>query len=202
MGAYSPSLLFGEDLKKRVKDEILEPALIGLKADGLDFKGVLYVGLMIAEEGPKVIEFNIRFGDPEAQAVLPRLETDLLDIFMAVTENKLGETDIKWSRKKSVCVVLASAGYPGSSEKGQVIDGLDLIDEDVLVFHSATASEHICDAVSCRNAIVSAGGRVLSVTALSDTHEEAREKAYANAEKISFPGMQYRKDIGLINKVL
>ena len=136
----------------------------------------------------------------QTQAVLPRLETDLLEIFLAVTENRLGETDIKWSGKKAVCLVLASEGYPGSYEKGRAIDGLHLLDEDILAFHSATASQHICDASSCRMAMVTSGGRVLSVTALAGTHEEAREKAYANAEKITFEGMLYRKDIGLLNK--
>ena len=196
MGACSPSPLFDKNLEKRVMDEILAPTLKGMQADGLGFKGVLYAGLMITEEGPKVVEFNVRFGDPEAQAVLPRLETDLIDILLAVTENRLGDMEIKWSGKKSVCVVAASKGYPESFEKGVPIDGLTGFDEDVILFHSATLSEHICDDVSCRNATVTAGGRVLSLTALADTLEKAGEKAYSNMEKIYFEGMHYRKDIG------
>ena len=200
MGAYSPSLVFDDTLKKRIMDEILTPTLKGLQSDGLDFKGVLYAGLMITAEGPKVIEFNNRFGDPETQAVLPRLETDLLDILLAVTDNGLCSIDIKWSDKKAVCVVLASGGYPGDYEKGMIIKGLENVEPDILVFHAGTQQEHICDEISCRMAEATSGGRVLGVTAVADTHEEARKKAYENAARISFEGMQYRKDIGLINK--
>ena len=191
MGTYSPSLLFDEALEKRIMDEILAPTLKGFQMDGLDFKGVLFVGIMITKDGPKVIEFNNRFGDPETQSILPRLETDLLDIFLAVTENNLGSMDIKWSDKKAVCVVLAAGGYPGNYEKGDVIDGLERVDEDVLVFHAGTATD-------CGMAVVTSGGRVLGVTALADTHEEARKKVYENVPKISFDGMQYRKDIGVV----
>ena len=200
MGAYSPSRIFDEALEKRVMDEILAPTLRGLKADGLDFKGVLYAGLMITKEGPKVVEFNNRFGDPETQVVLPRLETDLFDILFAVTENRLGSIDIKWSDKKAVCVVLASGGYPGNYAKGMIIKGLDSVGPDALVFHAGTKQEHVCDETSCRMAAATSGGRVLGVTALADTHEEAKRKAYENAAKISFEGMQYRKDIGSISK--
>ena len=202
VGAYSPSLLFDETLNKRVMDEILAPTLSGLKSDGLDYKGVLYAGLMITADGPKIIEFNIRFGDPETQVVLPGLETDLLDILLAVSENRLNEIDIKWNGKKAVCVALTSGGYPGSYETGFVINGLENVDGDVLVFHAGTAADHICDELSCRMATVTAGGRVLGVTALADTHDEARKKAYENAAKISFEGMQYRKDIGLYSELL
>ena len=190
MGTYSPSLLFDENLKKRVMDEILAPTLKGFQADGLDFKGVLFVGVMITDEGPKVIEFNNRFGDPETQSILPRLETDILDIFTAVTENNLGSIDIKWNDKKAVCVVLASGGYPGDYKKGLVIDGIENVDKEILVFHAGTETNEM--------KTVTSGGRVLGVTALSDTHDKAREKAYENAAKISFEGMQYRKDIGIL----
>ncbi|MCL1808828.1 MAG: phosphoribosylamine--glycine ligase [Clostridiales bacterium] len=199
MGAYSPSLLFDEALKKRVMKEILAPTLEGLQIDGLDYKGVLYAGLMITGEGPKVIEFNIRFGDPETQAVLPRLETDLLDVFLAVAENNLAGVDIKWNVKRTVCVVLASDGYPGSYDKGFVIEGLDNMDSDIWVFHAGTALSHICNESLCRTAVVTAGGRVLGVAAAADSHEEARAKAYENAARISFKGAQYRKDIGLLD---
>jgi len=196
MGTYSPSLLFDEALEKRVMDEILMPTLRGFQADGLDFKGVLFVGIMISKDGPKVIEFNNRFGDPETQSILTRLETDLVDIFIAVTENNLDKVDIKWSDKKAVCVVLAAGGYPANYEKGHVINGLDGMEDGVLVFHAGTETGG-----DVGTSIVTSGGRVLGVTALADTHEMAREKAYKNASKISFEGMQYRKDIGLINQV-
>lgn len=202
MGTYSPSLVFDKELEERIRREILEPTLKGFQEDGLDFKGVLFIGLMITKDGPKVIEFNNRFGDPEAQSVLMRLDSDLADIFTAVTENRLSETEIKWSDKKAVCVVLASGGYPGSYEKGKEITGLDKVDEDVVVFHAGTASDHICDASSCRSAIVTSGGRVLGVTAVGATHEEARQKAFDNVKRISFEGMQYRNDIGLIRSDL
>ena len=202
MGTYSPSLVFDKELEERIRREILEPTLKGFQEDGLDFKGVLFIGLMITKDGPKVIEFNNRFGDPEAQSVLMRLDSDLADIFTAVTENRLSETEMKWSDKKAVCVVLASGGYPGSYEKGKEITGLDKVDEDVVVFHAGTASDHICDASSCRSAIVTSGGRVLGVRAVGATHEEARQKAFDNVKRISFEGMQYRNDIGLIRSDL
>lgn len=202
MGTYSPSLVFDEALETQIRKEILEPTLAGFQKDGLDFKGVLFIGLMISADGPKVIEFNNRFGDPEAQSVLSRLDSDLYDIFTAVTENKLADVEIKWSDKKAVCVVLASGGYPGSYEKGKEITGLDKVDPDVVVFHAGTASSHICDADSCRNAVVTSGGRVLGVTATGATHEEARAKAFDNVKRISFEGMQYRNDIGIINSNL
>lgn len=202
MGTYSPSLVFNEELELQIRKEILDPTLRGFQEDGLDFKGVLFIGLMISKEGPKVIEFNNRFGDPEAQSVLARMESDLLDVFLAVTDNKLAEVEIKWSDQKAVCVVLASGGYPGSYEKGKEITGLDKVDRDVVVFHAGTANEHICDENSCRSAVLTAGGRVLGVTAMGDTHQEAREKAFDNVKKISFEGMQYRNDIGIINSDL
>lgn len=138
MGTYSPSLVFTPELEQQIRDRILEPTLKGFKEDGLDFKGVLFIGLMISDDGPKVIEFNNRFGDPETQSVLARLDSDLFDIFMAVTENKLADVDIRWKEDKAVCVVLASGGYPGSYEKGKLISGLDDVDDDVIVFHAGT----------------------------------------------------------------
>ncbi|MBP3384026.1 MAG: phosphoribosylamine--glycine ligase [Firmicutes bacterium] len=199
MGTYSPSLIFNEEIEKQIREEILEPTLAGFQKDGLDFKGVLFIGLMINSEGAKVIEFNNRFGDPETQSVLMRLDTDLYEIFDAVCENRLADIEIKWSDKRAVCVVLASGGYPGSYEKGKEITGLNKVDDDVVVFHAGTASQHICDENSCRSAIVTSGGRVLGVTATGDTHEEARAKAFDNVKRISFEGMQYRNDIGIIN---
>lgn len=192
MGSYSPSLVFTPELEKRIMDEILLPTLRGFQQDGLDFKGVLFVGLMLSEDGPKVIEFNNRFGDPETQSVLMRLESDLAEIFDAVIENRLSEISIEWKPEKAVCVVLASGGYPGNYEKGKSIHGLESVDPDVVVFHAGTK-------LSADGAVVTDGGRVLGVTAIGSTHEEARKRAFENAAKISFEGMHYRKDIGTVN---
>lgn len=192
MGTYSPSLVFDEELKERIRTEILEPTLAGFQADGLDFQGVLFIGLMITDDGPKVIEFNNRFGDPETQSVLARLDSDLLDIFEAVVDNRLAEQEIRWSDRRAVTVVLASEGYPGSYPKGREITGLEDVDDDVVVFHAGTKFAD--------GKIVTAGGRVLCVTATGSTHDEARAKAFANVEKIHFEGAQFRRDIGLIHK--
>lgn len=192
MGTYSPSLIFNDELENQIRDRILEPTIRGFQKDGLDFKGVLFIGLMITGEGPKVIEFNNRFGDPETQSVLPRMKTDLLSIMEAVVEERLSEQTIEWSGSKAVCVVMASGGYPGDYEKGKMISGLNSLDDDVIVFHSGTKR--------MREEIATDGGRVLGVTALGSTHEEAREKAYRNIARISFEGAQYRKDIGLLNR--
>lgn len=207
MGTYSPSLLFNEEVETQIREQILEPTLAGFKKDGLDFKGVLFIGLMLSDEGPKVIEFNNRFGDPETQSVLMRLDSDLLDIFLAVADNKLADVDIKWKEERAVCVVLASGGYPGSYEKGRLITGLDDVDEDVVVFHAGTKLASMPEGSKCASceddcemkaAIVTSGGRVLGVTAMGATHDEARAKAFDNVKRISFEGMQYRNDIGLI----
>ena len=191
MGSYSPSLLFDDEMKKRVMDDILAPTLAGFQKDGLKFKGVLFVGLMLSEEGPKVIEFNNRFGDPETQSVLMRLDSDLCDIFVSVCENRLAEQEILWSDERAVCVVLASGGYPGSYEKGLPISGLDDVDDDIVVFHAGTKAGQ-------NGEVLTSGGRVLGVTAKGATNDEARAKAFANAEKISFEGMHFRRDIGKI----
>ncbi|MDO4394027.1 MAG: phosphoribosylamine--glycine ligase [Bacillota bacterium] len=193
MGTYSPSLLFNEEIEQQIKERILLPTLKGFQDDGLDFQGVLFIGLMLSEDGPQVIEFNNRFGDPETQSVLRRMDSDLLDVFTAVVDNRLDEIDIKWDDDRAVTVVLASGGYPGSYAKGKVITGLDHVDDDVVVFHAGTKFDE-------NNNVVTSGGRVLGVTATGKTHEEARNKAYANAERINFEGAYMRKDIGLINR--
>lgn len=210
MGTYSPSLLFTPELEEQIRERILEPTLKGFQEDGLDFKGVLFIGLMLSEDGPKVIEFNNRFGDPETQSVLMRLDSDLLEIFMAVTENRLSDIEIRWKDDRAVCVVLASGGYPGSYEKNKLIKGLDAVDDDVVVFHAGTRFAPMSEGSKCASceddcdiktgAVVTSGGRVLGVTAVGKTHEEARKKAYENAGRISFEGMQYRNDIGMINR--
>jgi phosphoribosylamine---glycine ligase len=192
MGTYSPSLIFNDALETQIRERILEPTIKGFQKDGLDFKGVLFIGLMITDGGPKVIEFNNRFGDPETQSVLPRMKTDLVDIMNAVVEERLAEQTIEWNDRKAVCVVMASGGYPGNYAKGKMISGLNDVDEDIIVFHSGTKSSD--------SAVVTDGGRVLGITALGNTHEEAREKAYKNITRISFEGAQYRRDIGLLNR--
>lgn len=190
MGSYSPSLIFTPELEAEIRTKILEPTIRGFQEDGLDFHGVLFIGLMIGADGPKVIEFNNRFGDPETQSVLVRLETDLADIFDACIDGRLAEQEIRWSEERAVCVVLASGGYPDSYEKGKPISGLQDVDEDIIVFHAGTAEKD--------GQTVTAGGRVLGVTATGSTHEEARKKAFANVAKISFEGMHYRNDIGIV----
>lgn len=192
MGTYSPSLIFTPELEAQIRERILEPTMQGFKKDGLDFHGVLFVGLMITDDGPKVIEFNNRFGDPETQSVLMRLDSDLSEIFDACIDGTLDRLDIKWNERRAVCVVLASGGYPGGYEKGKVISGLGDVDEDVVVFHAGTAEKD--------GSIVTAGGRVLGVTATGATHDEARARAFENVKRIAFEGMQYRLDIGKINR--
>lgn len=199
MGTYSPSLLYTPELQERIDREILAPTLKGFQKDGLDFKGVLFVGLMIKDGIPKVIEFNNRFGDPETQSVLVRLETDLLDILEAVVGNTLDKIDIKWSDKRAVCIVMAAGGYPGPYEKGKEIFGLENTAKDVFVFHAGTKKGHHKGGLGTDGEkIFTNGGRVLGITAVGDTHEKAREKAYEFVEKISFEGAQYRKDIGQV----
>lgn len=192
MGTYSPSLIYDETLEEKINKQILEPIINGFKKDDLDFKGILFIGLMIQDGEPKVLEFNVRFGDPETQTVLTRLETDLVEIIDSILEEKLDAQKITWSDKKTVCVVMASGGYPGSYEKGEHILGIDDVDADAYVFHAGTKMKD--------GEIVTNGGRVLGVTAWGDTTEEARQKAYENVSKISFEGAYYRKDIGKLIK--
>ncbi|QZY55720.1 phosphoribosylamine--glycine ligase [Crassaminicella profunda] len=193
MGTYSPSLIYDEKLDEEVKEKILVPTLDGFKKDGLNFKGILFVGLMITKESAKVLEFNVRFGDPETQTVLSRLETDLVEIMESILDGRLKQQEIKWKEQKAVCVVLASGGYPGNYEKGKEIQGLLDIDEDAFVFHAGTKMVD--------GKVLTNGGRVLGVTAWGDTIDEARKKAYENVSRISFDKMYYRKDIGkLIEK--
>ncbi|WIF94001.1 phosphoribosylamine--glycine ligase [Caminicella sporogenes] len=189
MGTYSPSILFDEELKKKIEVDILKSFIKGLRDDGLDYKGIIFIGLMIANKSPKVLEFNVRFGDPETQVVLTRLETDLVEIIESILDGRLDKQEIKWSDKKAVCVVLASKGYPEKYEKGKIINGLKNIN-DCLVFHAGTKFDG--------ENIVTNGGRVLGVVALGNSIREAREIVYKNIDKIDFEGKQYRKDIGKI----
>lgn len=192
MGAYSPTPLVSDELMKKIVNNIAKPLIYGLRDEGKRYKGILYIGLMIKDGRPYVLEFNVRFGDPETQAVLPKLKSDLCDIMMRAAQNKLKGTVLSWDDNFCLSVVLASAGYPGSYENGKGIRGLDKLKglKDVWVFHAGTK-------ITGSKETVTAGGRVLSVTSLGATVEEARQKAYAAIKGISFDGMQYRKDIGL-----
>lgn len=187
MGCFSPNTIFTEELEKRIKADILDRIIYGFDGESIDFRGVLFIGLMITVNGPKVIEFNVRMGDPETEVVLPRLESDIVDIFEKTIDGTLESSDLKWLDKKCVCVVAASGGYPESYEKNKVITGLENVDKDVMVFHAGTKR--------IEDKVLTNGGRVLTVTALADTIDEARRKAYRNIGKINFDGMHYRKDI-------
>ncbi|MDB3085911.1 phosphoribosylamine--glycine ligase [Clostridioides difficile] len=188
MGTFSPSEIYTEELANKVKETVLEKTLEGFKKDGLNFKGILFVGLMITEDGEKVLEYNVRFGDPETQSVLFRLETDLHEIMEAILDNKLKDIEINYSDDEAVCVMLTSGGYPDSYEKGKIITGLENLDDDIVVFHSGTKM--------LDGNLVTNGGRVIGITAKSTTVKDAAEKVYENIKKINFEGMHYRTDIG------
>ncbi|MFQ7701329.1 MAG: phosphoribosylamine--glycine ligase, partial [Christensenellaceae bacterium] len=186
MGTFSPAPFYGEKTAKEVREKIMLPTVAAMNAEGRPFKGVLYFGLMKTRDGMKVIEYNARFGDPETQVVLPLLKTDLLEIFEAVTDERLSEIKIEWEEGACVCVVLASGGYPVKYEKGKEISVGDL-EDGVVLCHEGTKRKD--------GKLVTDGGRVLGVCAKGATIEEARQKAYRNVEKIRFEGMHYRKDI-------
>ncbi|HZX48013.1 MAG TPA: phosphoribosylamine--glycine ligase [Nitrospirota bacterium] len=190
MGAYTPVPIIDMDMQNRIMKEVMLPAVNALKAEGCPYEGILYAGIMLTTEGPKVLEFNCRFGDPEAQPILMRLQTDILDIMNAVIDKKLDSIEIEWSDKASVCVVIASGGYPDKYTTGQSIKGLKDFNNmnDVVVFHAGTKFDG--------GNIVTAGGRVLGVTAIGVDLKNAIDKAYDELNRISFEGMQYRKDIG------
>ncbi len=189
MGAYSPPSWLDNATAETIRREITERAIAAMAAEGAPFKGVLYPGIMVTAEGPKVIEFNARFGDPETEVLLPRLESDLLEIMLAVSDGTLDRIDVRWSDEAAVTVMLASGGYPGAYDVGKPIDGLDDIDPDVIVFHAGTKRRG--DGVFLTN-----GGRVLGVTATAPTMEAARAKTYENVRRIRFEGMHFRTDIG------
>lgn len=189
MGAYAPAPVVTPELLERLQKEVFDPFMKGIAAEKFDYRGIIYFGLMLTKDGPKMLEFNVRFGDPETQTVLPLLQTDLLEIFLAMADQKLGTVAVKWKKESAACVVIASEGYPGSYSKGKTIHGLPAKAGDrVKVFHAGTAIED--------GKTVTSGGRVLGVTAIGASFEEAREEAYKQVQKISFEGMFYRKDIG------
>jgi phosphoribosylamine---glycine ligase len=188
MGAYSPVPQIPDEMVQRAIDEILVPMTAALREEKLDYRGVLYAGLMITTEGPKVIEFNARFGDPETQVVLPRLETDLVDIMLAVVEDRLQEQEIRWSDEAAVCVVMAAGGYPDRYQTGDAISRLPEPTAKKIVFHAGTKQTD--------GQIVSNGGRVLGVTAVAADLAQAREEVYQLVTQIELPGVHYRTDIG------
>ena len=187
MGTFSPSEIYTDELAKEVQEKILDKTLEGFKKDNLNYKGILFVGLMITEDGPKILEYNVRFGDPETQSVLFRLDTDLNKIISEILNNNLKNIEINYSKEESICVMLTSGGYPENYEKGKVISGLENLDSDIVVFHSGTKFDN--------ENIVTNGGRVIGITAKSKTVKEAAQKVYENIKKINFEKMHYRKDI-------
>jgi phosphoribosylamine--glycine ligase len=189
MGTYSPAPFLDAAALAAVGRQILEPWLAGCAAEGIDFRGLLYPGVMLTAQGPKVLEFNARFGDPETQVYLTRLENDLVELLLASAEGRLGPVELRWSPNASVCVVAASGGYPGDYVRGRVIEGLDALEgrAGVKVFHAGTRVQD--------GQVVTHGGRVLGVTAWAPELQAARDAAYAALEQIRFVGMQFRRDI-------
>ncbi|MBN1787850.1 MAG: phosphoribosylamine--glycine ligase [Sedimentisphaerales bacterium] len=189
MGAYSPAPIVTEKMMDQITREILVPTIDGMNRNGTPYKGILYAGIMITQGGPRVLEFNVRFGDPETQPILSRLKSDLLEAMLATCSGTLDKITLRWDQRPAVCVVMASGGYPDSYEKGKVITGIDdaQADEDIVVFHAGTARKD--------DDIVTSGGRVLGVTALGQTIAKAQAKAYEGVGKINFEKAYYRKDI-------
>lgn len=188
MGTYAPLPHIDSFIVEQIIRQIVEPTAKAMVEEGHPFEGILYTGLMLTKDGPKVIEYNARFGDPETQVILPLLETDLLDIFIAGLSGELENIEVNWKGKYSVCVVMSSAGYPGPYDKGKVIQGLDQISDPTIVFHAGTTKKD--------GQILTNGGRVLGITSMGDTLQEARALVYQAIEKISFEGAHYRTDIG------
>ena len=196
MGAYSPAPVVTKELFKEILDNVIYRTIDGLAKEGIDYRGVLYAGIMLTKDGPKTLEFNVRFGDPETQAILPRLKSDLVEIMLATGEQKLSRVrSLEWDNRACVCVVCSAGGYPGNYKKGKEILGLDQAAaiKDAAVFHAGTKLEN--------NKLVTNGGRVLGVTGLGKTIKEAVDKAYAAVKVISFEGMHYRKDIGARGRI-
>ena len=197
MGAYSPAPIVTPELMEQVEREILVPVVHALKRARRSFRGVLYAGLMLTHQGPKVLEFNVRLGDPECQVVLMRLKSDLLDVLNAVVDERLDTVNLEWDPRPAVTVVMASEGYPGSYERGRVINNLEAAArmDDVKVFHAGTALRLDPSGTTRDGRIVTDGGRVLNVTALGQTLAEARDRAYEAVRQIRFAGAWYRRDI-------
>ena len=184
MGCFSPNPIYTDKLQKYLDQNILNNIIDGFKKDGIDYHGVLFIGLMIENDQAKVLEFNVRFGDPETQVVLPRMKSDLVEVMIKTIDGNLKDNDLEWHDEESVTVVLASGGYPEAYKKGKVITGLNDVDDDIIVFHAGTKFDG--------SDIVTNGGRVLAV---ADSIEKARERVYANVPKIEFQKKQFRTDI-------
>ncbi len=198
MGAITDASVLDKETLDRIVSEVVEPTLNGARQEGFPFRGVLFVGLMLTADGPRVLEYNVRFGDPETQAILVRLESDLFQVFRAVAEGTLRNTPVAWSKQPSACVVLASGGYPGAYATGAPIAGLEHVaanhnDQTLQVFHAGTS-------ITDRGAYVTSGGRVLGVTATGATLKGALDRCYSAAAGITWEGMQYRRDIGQFNE--
>ncbi len=191
MGSYSPADFYTPELGKLIHSTIMQPVIERLADEGRPYKGVLYGGIMLTDEGPEVLEFNARFGDPETQVILPLLKTDLVDIMSSIYNNHLGQMHIEWSNDFCVGVVMASGGYPGNYKTGCPISGLDDIDDDIMVFHAGTSLDN-------KGRTITSGGRVLTVVAKDNSMEDARRKVYDNIKRISFKDCYYRKDIALL----
>ncbi len=189
MGTVSDNGLLNENQTNNIIERIIKPTLEGCLKDGFPFKGILFLGLMMTAEGAKVLEYNVRFGDPETQVILVRLETDLTEICEGILEQTLDQTEIKWRNGSAVCVVLAAGGYPAKAETGDIINGLENDFGDTVIFHAGTGKNE-------NGEFITAGGRVLGVTAFAESLEKALEKSYLAVEKINWNGMQFRKDIG------
>ncbi len=189
MGAYSPPSWFDDATADIIRRDVTEAAIRGMAEAGAPFCGVLYPGLIITPDGPRVIEYNARFGDPETEVLLPRLESDLLEIMLACANATLDRADVRWNDAAAVTVMLASGGYPGAYETGKPITGLDDLDPEIIIFHAATKRD-------AAGQLVTDGGRVLAVTATAPTTSAARDRVYANIDRIHFDGMHYRTDIG------
>jgi phosphoribosylamine--glycine ligase len=202
MGAYSPAPVVTQALFKEILETIMYRTLDGLAKEGIEFRGVLYAGVMLTKEGPKTLEFNVRFGDPETEAIVPRLKSDLLEVMLAVSEGTLGKIvkagGLQWDERACVCVVAAALGYPGEYEKGAVISGLDKVGAlpGAVVFHAGTRRSQSHQVTKSQEQYLTNGGRVLGVTGLGATIKEAIDTTYKALRLISFEGMQYRKDIG------
>jgi phosphoribosylamine--glycine ligase len=190
MGAYSPAPIITDNLMLQIDREILKPTISGMEAEGCPYKGILYVGIMVTKDGPKVLEYNARFGDPETQCILPRLRTDLLEIIEKTIHCSLSTVHLEWDSRPAVCVVLASGGYPGHYKKGFEIEGLDKARDldDVIVFHAGTSEKD--------GKILTNGGRVLGVVGIGETIRHAIDRSYMAVKLINFKDMHYRKDIG------
>jgi len=190
MGAISPAPRLSAELENEVMERVVKPVARGMHDEGTPYRGVLYVGLMLTETGPHVIEFNCRFGDPEAQVILPRLRTDIVSAMLATINNSLGHFDMRWDSRHAVTVVMANQGYPGTYNKGSAIKNMTAADNqnDQLVFHAGTA-------LDANGQVTAVGGRVLAVTGLGDTAEAARAKAYDAVAQIDWPEGFYRRDI-------